>query len=311
MTASLVRGRYDQGEAWRNRLSSAFSELTPEPLQATEPAGSVSGSRLGEILVFEVSGSPQIVRRSTSAVRGAPSDLLKVCVQVRGRATVVQDGREVVLDPGQLALYDTGRPYALRLEHDWTSAVMVFPRDALGLPRGATTRAMERPYSAKHGPGAVLAEFVSTAVNQLDHLFGSSATRLGDAGLSLLAGTLSEHATTSSAEVPDTLRAQVMAYVQQHLADPRLSRSTVAAAHGMSPRTLNRLFQTEPHTVTDYIRHLRLEAVRRDLRDPLLGNRSVAAVAARWCFVDAAHFSRVFRAEYGYSPSEIRDQSAD
>jgi transcriptional regulator GlxA family with amidase domain len=63
--------------------------------------------------------------------------------------------------------------------------------------------------------------------------------------------------------------------------------------------------------VTDYIRHLRLEAVRRDLRDPLQANRSVAAVAARWCFVDAAHFSRVFRAEYGYSPSEIRDRTVD
>jgi AraC-like DNA-binding protein len=310
MTASVVRAPYDHGEAWRHRLGSTFSELTPERMQTAEtsvPSGELSGSLLGEIGVFEVSGSPQIVRRSTSAVRGAPSDLLKVCVQVRGRATVVQDGREIVLEPGQLAVYDTGHPYALRLEQDWTSAVMVFPRDALGLPRGATTRAMERKYSATHGPGAVLAEFVSTAVTQLDHLGGTPAARLGDAGLSLLAGTLSEYASTSIAEIPDTLRAQVMAYVQQHLADPRLSRATVAAAHGMSPRTLNRLFETEPHTVTGSIRHLRLEAVRRDLRDPLLANRSVAVIAARWCFVDAAHFSRVFRAEYGQSPSEARE----
>ena len=54
------------------------------------------------------------------------------------------------------------------------------------------------------------------------------------------------------------------------------------------------------------IRHERLEAVRRDLADPLLSGRSVAALAARWCFFDAAHFSRVFRQHYGYPPSRAR-----
>jgi transcriptional regulator GlxA family with amidase domain len=32
----------------------------------------------------------------------------------------------------------------------------------------------------------------------------------------------------------------------------------------------------------------------------------VAALAARWCFVDAAHFSRVFRQYFGYPPSQAR-----
>jgi transcriptional regulator GlxA family with amidase domain len=59
--------------------------------------------------------------------------------------------------------------------------------------------------------------------------------------------------------------------VRAHLGDPRLSRSSIAAAHHMSPR-----------------------------------NRSVAALAARWCFFDAAHFSHVFRQHYGYPPSLTR-----
>ena len=49
-----------------------------------------------------------------------------------------------------------------------------------------------------------------------------------------------------------------------------------------------------------------LEAVRRDLEDPALLHRSVAALAARWCFVDAAHFSRAFSASYGFPPSQAR-----
>jgi Helix-turn-helix domain len=58
--------------------------------------------------------------------------------------------------------------------------------------------------------------------------------------------------------------------------------------------------------VSGYIRHRRLEAVRRDLENPALLHRSVAALAARWCFVDAAHFSRAFRDSYGFPPSQAR-----
>jgi len=40
--------------------------------------------------------------------------------------------------------------------------------------------------------------------------------------------------------------------------------------------------------------------------NPVLRHRSVAVLAARWCFVDAAHFSRAFRQRYGYPPSQLR-----
>ena len=36
------------------------------------------------------------------------------------------------------------------------------------------------------------------------------------------------------------------------------------------------------------------------------GDLIKAALAARWCFFDAAHFSRVFRQHYGYPPSRTR-----
>ncbi|MDX2681609.1 AraC family transcriptional regulator [Streptomyces sp. NY05-11A] len=37
------------------------------------------------------------------------------------------------------------------------------------------------------------------------------------------------------------------------------------------------------------------------------GSRTIAAVAGRWGFLSAAHFSRVFRSAYGLSPREWRD----
>jgi len=102
------------------------------------------------------------------------------------------------------------------------------------------------------------------------------------------------------------MRAHVIRFVRAHLDDPRLSRAGIAHAHHVSVRTLDRLFADQPWSVSGLIRHERLEAVRRDLADPSLRNRSVAALAARWCFFDAAHFSRVFRQHYGDPPSRTR-----
>ncbi|NTW39478.1 MAG: helix-turn-helix domain-containing protein, partial [Cellulomonadaceae bacterium] len=40
--------------------------------------------------------------------------------------------------------------------------------------------------------------------------------------------------------------------------------------------------------------------------DPLLLDESVTQIAARWTFTDAAHFSRMFKATYGVTPSSYR-----
>jgi len=304
---SPVTATFDAAEPWRVNLGAAFQDLVPAALdQQPDPRGTLAGVRLGPVGVFTVSGTPQVVQRTTSAVRRSPGDLIKVCVQVHGRATVQQDGHEVALGPGELAVYDTGRPYKIRLEGAWTCAVMALPRDAIGLAEGDLDRWMHRVYPATRGPGSVLSHFVVSTVGHPGTLGEAAAAKLGAAGSTLLAGTLLDDGDLAHADAADDLRAHVIRYVRAHLSDPRLSRAGIAAAHHMSARTLDRLFTDQPWSVSGLIRHERLEAVRRDLEDPALRHRGVAALAARWGFFDAAHFSRLFRQHYGYPPSQTR-----
>ncbi|GAA4730819.1 helix-turn-helix domain-containing protein [Phytohabitans rumicis] len=298
-------------EVWREQLGGAFGRLVPEAIEARAlaaraPTGWMAGTHLGALAAYEVSGTPQVVRRTPTAVKRMPVDLFKICVQVRGRATVFQDDREIAIEPGQMAIYDTGRPYHLRLEQHWTCAVLAFPRDALSLPEHAVLASMNRPYPLAGGPGAVLAGFVNSAVLQRQPAREAAADRLGEAGLHLIAGTLSEAAVPDTDAAADALRLQVLTYIRTHLGEADLTHARVAAAHHMAPRTLHRLFEHEPCTVTDIIRGRRLDAVRRDLSDPLLAHRSIAAVAARWCFPDQAHFTRAFHARFGINPSVAR-----
>jgi AraC-like DNA-binding protein len=288
---------------WHDGLAATFGGLVPEPLGADRPDGGLAGTRLGELAAFHIHGSPQIVRRSPRSVRAEPIDLYKICVPLTGRATVRQDDREIIAEPGQLVVYDTGRPYRLRLESQWTCAVLAFPRTALGLSDSATAAALGHAHPLTDGPGAVLAGFVDTALAQRNALPAAAADRIGAAGLHLIAGTLGQAAEPSTA---DALRLQVLGYVRTHLADPDLCHATVAAAHHMAPRSLHRLFEHEPHTVTDHIRTLRLAAIHRDLTDPRLRRHPIAAIAARWNFPDQAHLTRAFRAQFGHTPSQAR-----
>ena len=302
-----VTATFDAAEPWHVNLGAAFQDLVPGAVDnQPAPRGSLSGVRLGPVGVFTVSGTPQVVQRTTSAVRRSPGDLIKVCVQLHGRATVQQGSHEVALDPGELAVYDTGRPYQIRLDGAWTCAVMALPRDALGLSDSDLDRWMHRVYPATHGPGSVLSHFVVSAVAHPGTAGAAAAAKLGEAGSTLLAGTLLDDGDLAGTDAAGDMRAHVIRHVRAHLGDPRLSRSSIAAAHHMSARTLDRLFAGQPRSVSGLIRHERLEAVRRDLADPSLRNRSVAALAARWCFFDAAHFSRVFRQHYGHPPSQTR-----
>jgi transcriptional regulator GlxA family with amidase domain len=131
---------------------------------------------------------------------------------------------------------------------------------------------------------------------------------MGEAGLHLIAGVLGTDVPEDEAAA-DAQRVRVLHYVRTHLADSDLTHDRVAAAHRMAPRTLHRLFEHEPYTITEYIRLQRLEAAHRDLADPLFQHLSIARVAARWRFISPAHFTRAFQARYGVPPSTIRREA--
>jgi AraC-like DNA-binding protein len=97
-------------------------------------------------------------------------------------------------------------------------------------------------------------------------------------------------------------------FIGRRLSDPGLTPEAVAGAHHISVRQLHKLFQHEELTVGRWIQRCRLEECRRELARLGAARHTVAAVARRWGFVSAAHFSRVFRAAYGVSPGEWRHE---
>lgn len=297
-------------DAWRHELETAFAGLQPEPLTRAHMTGHLDAACLGDVSTFRVAGTPQVVRRTRQRLDHAPG-LLKMCLQVRGGAVLHQEGRELRIGVGQLAVYDTRLPYDLRLEGDWECDVMTFPVDSLALPSRWLRDVMGTTHDTHAGPGCVLRSFIATSLQQ----FGgrpadATQLRFGEAGVNLLASTLTQAGAPDTDDAPDAVRLQVIDYLRRHVSDPSLTHASVAAAHGMSARTLDRLFEDEPASVTTTLRNLRLDGARRELADPRSARYSINAVAASWCFVDPAHFSRAFKAHFGVSPSSVRAAAA-
>jgi AraC-like DNA-binding protein len=187
----------------------------------------------------------------------------------------------------------------------WCCQVLVTDREALALPRQTLREVIGHPIRLDDGLGAVLTGFMSAAIHQAPAI-GTAAGRVGEAALHLITGSLDATELPHEDAAADAQRIRVLEYVRTHLTDPDLTHGRIAAALHLAPRTLHRLFEGEPHTVTELIRLQRLEAARRELTNPVFRNRSIAAVAARWGFPSQAHFTRCFQTRYGTSPSTLR-----
>jgi AraC-like DNA-binding protein len=106
------------------------------------------------------------------------------------------------------------------------------------------------------------------------------------------------------------LRAARLAAVKQdiarHLDQADLSVSALAARHSCTPRSVQRLFETEGTTFTEYVQAQRLARAYRMLSDPRREGEKITVIAYDAGFSDVSYFNRMFRRQYGAAPSDIR-----
>ena len=79
-----------------------------------------------------------------------------------------------------------------------------------------------------------------------------------------------------------------------------------ARAHGIAPRQIQRLFEQEGTTFTEFVLRERLSFAHRLLREPEHAARTISALAIEAGFGDLSYFNHSFRRQYGATPSEAR-----
>jgi AraC-like DNA-binding protein/PAS domain-containing protein len=98
----------------------------------------------------------------------------------------------------------------------------------------------------------------------------------------------------------------IKADVLENLAHAGLTLNEVALRHGITPRYIHMLFESEGVTFSEYVRDQRLTRAHHVLLDPRSGGLPIAAIAYAAGFGDLSYFNRCFRRRFGATPSEVR-----
>ncbi|MET3771519.1 AraC-like DNA-binding protein [Arthrobacter nitrophenolicus] len=292
---------------WKHLVAESFVPLAARTADVDGFRGQLRSRVLDRMSIVEITATSHEVHRTPALIAQAGERYFKLNLQLEGTGLLIQDNREAVLQPGDLAIYDTNRPYTLTFEQQARMMVVMFPCDALSLPPDYVGQLSAVRMDAT-GLSGIVGQFIRQLSENLEVLNGPSGSRLATNALDLVSTMLhAEMDMTPDRMKPQALLAvSIREYIEANLSDPTLSPASIAAAHFISTRHLHNVFHESGTTVASWIRSQRLDGARRDLRDPLHAGKPVGAIAARWGILDAAHFSRTFRDAFGVSPSDWR-----
>lgn len=290
---------------WSGLMCRTFAPAHGHILDAKDFDARFTVSELGAATVCTISAPRQCWERTRQHVRRAPRDEFIFTQLLSGCGTLRQDGKELILRPGTMSLYDVSRPYSYEVAGD--VLFVKIPRARLLEQVGEEPSSCAVPVVAD----AAVADWTSGVIRQAAELDSIGPTRsaglIGTSVLSAIAALLVDHQSRVSSTPIDgatkPLLNRVCAHIEAHLGDSNLTLNSIARAQGLSERSLNRLFGALGTTPMRWVLQQRLAMSRRKLE--LDCGARVTDVAFAYGFNDLSHFSRVFKKMFAISPQRL------
>jgi AraC family transcriptional activator of tynA and feaB len=304
-----VQGRPDPEvlDAWGDVLATTHLGFdirstfrTPRTFKA-----SVSVQRFGDLALVDCESSPWLGNRSTTILGDDPKAIVGFQMLRRGVEQVRTLGQEPIsLTPGDMIVWNGWEPVEVEVMEAFAKRTLIFPRDRV-LAVCPRFHDLDELPPLRHTPAArLLMRYLDALAIELPGLDASADVAAAEAALELLRAAIEPSAPTSRASRRTAMLAEIRRHVRLHLQDPTLGPEAIARAHAISVRALHALFEDSAESVAGLVRRERLARCLGDLQ--LTSGGSVTEIAFRWGFRDAAHFSRVFKREFGLTPSEVR-----
>jgi AraC-like DNA-binding protein len=295
--------------SWSEILASthlAF-DIQATPGTPTRFQGAVTRRSIGDLMLVDCAASPFLGHRSQAVMaQTSPHHENVLGFQFVGKGVeVVREGdRELALKAGDVVLWDGLQPTEVEIVESFYKRTLLFPRDQVFAvcPRLAQCRAL--PSMDGSASARLLVRYMNALALELPRLEPAAGAAAANAALELLRAAIEPNLPTTRSATRAAMRAEIGRYVRTHLQDPTLGPTSIASAYAMSVRALHALFEDVDASVAGLVRSERLSRCLEDLQRPNGG--SVTDIAFRWGFCDAAHFSRVFKREFGATPSEVR-----
>ncbi|GAB2678525.1 acetamidase/formamidase family protein [Aliiglaciecola aliphaticivorans] len=241
------------------------------------------------------------------------NDGVWVAFPLEGRMTIREGNRSFEVLPGDIVFGAMGSKTSLTLHSDFRQLFVTVPNIAFNARLIAPLPSHMLHLPGHSGPAQTLAAMLVSVANNLEKMTEDQLRPLEMAIPEFLIAALFPEADTrslgGSAGVKAALLHRICQSIEVRLSNPDLNLNEVASEHKVSPRYLQKLFESVDQSFSRYIRNRRLERCKDDFDSPVHAQLSISEICFRWGFNDSAYFSRSFRDYVKMSPREYRKRS--
>jgi AraC-like DNA-binding protein len=298
----------DRTAFWREHYGHVMLRVDIEPAPDMLFEASSRCLSLPGLLLMEGSSSPVKISRGGQYLADGNDDVVlainrsgSVVVNSNGREQSLGDGEAIVLSGGEAASFhrtSLGRSFALRVPRTMFESTVVSLDDAL-----------MRPISSDRGALKLMEDYARWLLNagNIDHqLLNISVRHIQDL-LALTIGPTADFADTARTRGLRAARLKLAkSFIVAHSSRRDLSVSAVATSLSVTPRYVQRLFEADGTTFSEFLTGQRLARARRLLCEPSSSPTAISTIAYDVGFGDLSYFNRCFRRQYGVTPREVR-----
>lgn len=297
----------DRMAVWRDHCCRLLMKLDIEPINGGELEYSLLARDLPGVRVMSTAMSPVRITRTHEYAVDGNADLIFIINQT-GKATTSSRGRDVVLNEGDALLmsasdtktfdrHSYGGSLSFRIPRPILSSMVTYVDDVVMqiIPQNTDALKLLAGYAAPLFNDIALEapEFRRTAVNHLHDLVALALGAVRDV--------------PAGRAIPAARLRMAKSYIAENSNRRELSVGMVAAHLGLTPRNLQRLFETEGTTFSEFLLSQRLSRAHRMLTEPRLAQNPVGAIAYDAGFGDLSYFNRSFKRRFGMTPRDVRN----
>lgn len=239
--------------------------------------------------------------------RHNPLDHWTLTLLLRGNMSTITPTGAFQADAGTVQIHTLAGSFMGNVT-DSEMLILFVPRDTCHEVASALTAA---EFAAlETGLGHLLADYMANIARRIPTLHLAELPSLVKATQAMMHACISPTADAieeAQAPIAVALLEKARRLVQARLFDPELGAEMLRRELGISRTRLYNLFESSGGVVR-YIQHRRLLDAHSVLADPN-DRRLILEIAEQRGFSDGVEFSRAFRREFGYSPSEVRKGS--
>jgi AraC-like DNA-binding protein len=299
----------DRIAMWREHYGNIMLRVDLEPAKDASFQAWMTSLALPGLQIIEASSSPAKFSRTGEYLADGNEDAVLVMNRA-GSAIVSSGGRELSLQPNETILLSGNEPTSFHRTSMGQSFTLRVPRTMLASTVLNTDDAVMRMIPQNGGALGLLSRYThwlfDAGVAMDSQLLNLSVTHVHDL-LALTIGPATGFEETARTRGLRAARLRMAkAYIIENSHRRDLTVGSVAAQLCVTPRYVQRMFEADGTTFSEFLVGQRLARAHRLLCEPHSIHAAISTIAYDAGFGDLSYFNRRFRRLYGLTPRDVR-----